>query len=67
MADVLRVVGVGMAAGWVGSFFLGKALGSQLHGVESTDPTAFAAMALVLAAAAVAASWVPARRTTRIR
>jgi len=37
-----------------------------LYEVSPTDPLTFAAAALVLIAAAATASWLPARRATRI-
>ncbi|MCG8462035.1 MAG: ABC transporter permease [Holophagales bacterium] len=70
VAQVLRgvgwVVAAGMAVGLVGAWALGRALAGQLYGVQATDPTAFIAMAAVLAGVALLASWIPARRTTAI-
>jgi ABC-type lipoprotein release transport system permease subunit len=37
-----------------------------LYGVTATDPATYAALAGLLAAVAVAASWVPAQRAARI-
>ncbi len=73
-ADVLRlVVGQGMilalaglAAGGLGAVGLTRFLASQLFGVESHDPLVFAAVAAVLAAIGLLASYVPARRALRL-
>ncbi len=62
MAPVLA----GLAAGVAGSLALGQLLGSLLFGVKATDPATMAGVVLVLAAVAALASWVPARRATRI-
>jgi putative ABC transport system permease protein len=39
---------------------------SLLFGVSATDPVTFVAVALLLAAVALFASYVPARRATRV-
>jgi len=43
-----------------------RVLRTQLFGVEPTDPTAFVAAVIVLAALAGAASYLPARQASRI-
>ncbi|MEJ7811456.1 MAG: ABC transporter permease [Gemmatimonadaceae bacterium] len=68
--DVLRlVVGQGVAlavaggaAGLLVALTATRVLRSLLYGVAPSDPVTFAAIALLLAAAVVAASWIPARR-----
>jgi putative ABC transport system permease protein len=57
---------VGVAAGALGAFALTKALKSLLFGVTPTDPTTFGIVAAVLAAAAFAACYMPARRAARV-
>jgi ABC-type lipoprotein release transport system permease subunit len=37
-----------------------------LYGVRASDPLTYAAVAAVLLAVALAASWIPARRASRI-
>jgi predicted permease len=54
------VAGVALAAGGLAG------LRAQLHGVEPTDPIAFAAAAGVMAAASLVAAWLPARRVARL-
>jgi ABC-type antimicrobial peptide transport system permease subunit len=41
-------------------------MSSFLYGVQPSDPLTFVAMAVVLGAVALAASYIPARRATRI-
>jgi putative ABC transport system permease protein len=57
---------VGVAAGALGAFALTKALKSLLFGVTPTDPATFGLVAAVLAAAAFAACYMPARRAARV-
>lgn len=72
--DLLRlVVGRGMALAGVGvlvglAFALGlsRFMQSVLYGVAPADPLTFAGVALALLAVALAASWLPARRATRV-
>lgn len=66
MALVVRqgmtTVAVGLALGLVGALSLGRLIASLLYGVEPVDPGTYAAVVGVLAAVAVAALWLPARR-----
>jgi putative ABC transport system permease protein len=72
--DVLRlVVGQGMLltaggllVGLAGAFFLTRVIASMLFGVSATDPLTFAWVALLLAAVAFVATWVPARRASGV-
>jgi putative ABC transport system permease protein len=60
LADGLRLIGLGIAIGLAAAFGLTRLMTSMLVGVPPTDPATFAAVALVLAAAALLACWVPA-------
>ncbi len=57
---------VGVAAGALGAFALTKALKSLLFGVTPTDPATFGMVAAVLAVAALAACYIPARRAAHV-
>jgi putative ABC transport system permease protein len=66
MRDGARLALAGVGAGLLSSFLLTRFLGRMLHNVSATDPATFAAVSLVLVGVALAASFVPARRATRI-
>ena len=57
---------VGLACGLVGALAAARALTSLLFGVDATDPSTFASVAVALAAVAFVASYVPARRAARV-
>ena len=61
---ILTLVGIG--AGLAGAFALTRLMGSLLFGVSATDPLTYAAIALLLAAAALLACFIPARRATKV-
>jgi putative ABC transport system permease protein len=55
-------VAIGLAAGAAGA----QVLRSLLFGVSAVDPVAFGGAALLFGAVALAASYLPARRATRV-
>lgn len=65
----LRVVLIGILAGCVSALIVARTLSSFTHllfGVRPSDPLTFGAGALVLVIAAIVASYMPARRATKI-
>jgi predicted permease len=56
----------GVAVGSVVSLAATRYLSSLIFGITAHDPLTFGAVALVLVLVAVCASWIPARRATRI-
>jgi putative ABC transport system permease protein len=62
----LRLAAVGAAVGLAGALALSRVLSGVLFGVSPTNPGVFAAVTLILAGVAVAASYFPARRASRI-
>ena len=62
----LRPLAIGLAGGIVAALALGRLISAMLFGTEATDPMTFIAVAGIIAAAALAASWVPARRAAGI-
>jgi predicted permease len=60
------MLAVGFAAGVPLALLAARALGTQLYGVRSFDPLSLGAAVVVLGAAGLIASWLPARRATRI-
>jgi putative ABC transport system permease protein len=66
LGDALRMVLVGVVAGLVVAAELTRLLESLLYQTDARDPWTFAATALVLLIVATLASYVPARRGTRV-
>jgi ABC-type antimicrobial peptide transport system permease subunit len=66
MGRAMQLAGAGVAAGLVGALLLTRLLTKMLYGVSATDPTTFVGLALVLTSIALLASWMPARRATRV-
>ncbi len=60
----LAVIGVVLGVG--AGIALTRLLSTMLFEVKATDPLTFAAGALILFAAALAACWIPARRATKV-
>jgi ABC-type antimicrobial peptide transport system permease subunit len=58
--------GTGMAIGLVAAIGFTQLMESLLFGVSPRDPVAFTVMPLVLAAAAMLASYLPARRASAV-
>jgi hypothetical protein len=57
---------VGLPFGVAGALVIGKLLGPQLFGLESLDPLAYVSAMVLLVAAALGATLLPAWRATRI-
>lgn len=74
MADVMKLVLrngmvlalIGIAIGLAGSFALTRVMASLLFGVTPTDLATFAIVSLSLVATALVASYLPARRATKV-
>ena len=66
LADVVRFLAAGSAAGIPLAFVVARLIGSLLFGVRATDPAAFAAGTAAVALAALVAGYLPARRAARI-
>lgn len=61
---VLTAIAIGL--GWPGAWMVSRLVRSFLYGVEPHDVTTFAVVPVVLAAVALAACWIPARRAARV-
>lgn len=62
----MRTILIGICVGFAGSLALTRILKSLLFNVSTTDPVTFAAVILFLAAAALLACYIPARRAAKI-
>jgi putative ABC transport system permease protein len=62
----MRLVLIGLAAGLFGAWILSRVLASQLLGITAQDPITYASVALILGFVALAATWLPAQRATRV-
>jgi len=63
---VLPAVTLGLLAGFALAVAATRFLGSLLYGVGTLDPISFVGVAIAFAAAAVLASYIPARRAASI-
>jgi len=61
-----KLVLLGLAIGLFGAFWLMRVIASLLFGVTAKDPLTFAAVAGLLAAVALLACYLPARRAARV-
>jgi putative ABC transport system permease protein len=61
-----RLVTTGIVLGLAGALALSRLLSSLLYGVQATDPATFAGVAALLAAVALLACYLPARRAARV-
>jgi ABC-type antimicrobial peptide transport system permease subunit len=66
MREMLWILGIGLAVGVPAALALARYTESQLYGVKAYDPAVVAGAMLALAATAVAAGYLPARRASRV-
>ena len=62
----LKLTIIGAALGLFGAFLATRAITSVLYGVSATDPLTFGLVSLLLIGVALVASYVPARRATKV-
>ena len=66
VAEGVALVGIGIGIGLAGALALSRFLSSLLSGVRATDVSTYAAVSGVLLAVALLASYIPARRATKV-
>jgi predicted permease len=66
MREMLWILGIGLAIGVPAALALARYTESQLYGVKAYDAVVVAGAMLALAATAVAAGYLPARRASRV-
>ena len=62
----LTLTGIGIGAGVLSALALSRLMSSVVYGISAQDPLTLAIAAPVLMAAALLASFLPARRATRV-
>ena len=66
MGEGITVAVIGVFLGIAGSLALTRLLANLLYGVTATDPLTFTTVALLLAAVAAIASYIPAHRASKV-
>jgi ABC-type antimicrobial peptide transport system permease subunit len=66
MGEGLRLLGVGLLGGLLGTAVIERLFRSLLYGVSAADPSAWAATAVLLLLAGALASYIPARRAASV-
>jgi putative ABC transport system permease protein len=66
LGDGFRVIAGGVVVGLAAAAATSRLLGSMLYGISPADPPTYSAIAVLVAAVALFASYVPARRALRI-
>lgn len=66
LKEGIRIAVFGSVIGVLGSLLLMRLLTSQLYAIKPTDPLTLVATAMLMLAVALCASYIPARRATRI-
>jgi putative ABC transport system permease protein len=62
----LKLALIGVAIGTAGALALTRLIARFLYGVTATDPATFTVVTLVLVAVVMLASYIPARRATKV-
>jgi putative ABC transport system permease protein len=62
----LMLVAIGLALGLLAAFGVSSLLGTLLFGISSRDPITYISVPILLGLMAVAASYIPARRATKV-
>jgi predicted permease len=62
----MRLIGAGVLMGALGGFAISRLLDRFLYGVGGSDPVTFAATIAILVAVALLATFLPARRATKV-
>jgi predicted permease len=64
--DAVMLVLIGLAIGLPLAAIASRYMGALLHGTSATDPRIYASVAAIVLAASLVASWIPARRASKV-
>jgi len=66
LGSAMRMAALGIVVGAVGAFAATRVMKGLLYGVSAADPITFAAVAVMLTLVTLLASYIPARRATKV-
>ena len=66
LGEGARIAALGVVIGIAASLAITRLISTLLFGISATDPLTFVAVAILLSAVALFASYIPARRATRV-
>jgi len=66
MSEGFRLVAIGLVIGTLGALGLTRLITALIHGVSATDPPSYILGTMLLASVGLLASYLPARRATRV-
>jgi len=66
LSEGARITALGVVLGIAASLAITRLISTLLFGISATDPLTFVAVAVLLSAVALVASYIPARRATRV-
>jgi putative ABC transport system permease protein len=66
VGEGMKLALVGVTLGLIASFAVTRTMRTLLFGVSATDPLTFLGITLLMAAVALFACWIPARRATKV-
>jgi putative ABC transport system permease protein len=66
LGEGARIAALGVVIGIAASLAITRLISTLLFGISATDPLTFVAVAVLLSAVALVASYIPARRATRV-
>src|SRR5207249_519065 len=66
LSEAMTLVAIGVVIGLAGALAAGRAVSSFLYGLAPADPVALSAATLLLIVVGALASYIPARRATKV-
>ena len=66
VGEGLKLGAAGIILGLAGALAITRVMASMLIGIGATDPTTFGVIVVLFAIIAIAASWIPGRRASRL-